>query len=290
MYKHGSVLKKIRKNKGYSQRKIAGTLFSQSTYSNFESNKSDIHSLSFLHLLNQLQITSEEFFFIGNEYQYDKETEIKQQFFRLPYNDKQEISQVINSIDLHLKTNQSILLEELRSICEALLILETQEGLVLAQEKVFPIWQRISRYDQWYMMDIRIINVILYFFDNEVAIQVTNKLLERLKTYNDFGDAIKLSFTLKINLSLILIKNELYSEAFKNLEELLDQHLQKLSYQSLIVCYNRMLICSSFLYNEREAIYRKKMENLLEVYEDMVLSSMIQQEYKDYSNKKEFKL
>lgn len=284
---YGSILKRIRKNKSYSQKNIAGTLFSQSTYSNFESNKSDINSVGFLHILNQLQLTSEELEYIYNEYQYDKETEIKQQFFRLPYNNKQEILKVINSINIYLKTNQNIFLEELRSICEALLILETSGDLITAKEKVLTVWKRISRYDQWYLMDIRVINVILYFFDNEVAVQITDKLLKRLKTYKNFSEAVRLSLTLRINLSIILIKSGLYVEALTNLERLLEQHIQELPYQSLAVCYNRMSICYSFSCNENEVIYRKKMENLLEIYEDKVLFQMILHEYNEYSNKKD---
>ncbi|MEK4093059.1 hypothetical protein [Viridibacillus sp. FSL H8-0110] len=177
-------------------------------------------------------------------------------------------------------------MEEIRSICEALLILETSGDLITAQEKVIAVWKRISRYDQWYLMDIKVINVILYFFDNDVAVQVTDKLLERLKTYKNFGEAVRLSITLKINLSMIHIKSGFYVEALTNLERLLEQHLQELPYQSLAVCYNRMSICYSYSCNEKEVIYKQKIDDLLKIYEDKILFQMIQQEYKKYSNKK----
>ncbi|KQL12435.1 helix-turn-helix domain-containing protein [Psychrobacillus sp. FJAT-21963] len=288
MINYGSTLKKIRKNKGYSQKEVAGNSFAQSTYSNFESNKSDIHSAGFLYLLNQLQLSSDEFEYIFNEYKFDKVTEIKQQFFRLPYNNKHEIKHVINSIDIYLETNQNKFLEELKCICEALLILEISGDLTKAKEKVITVWERLSRYDQWYLMDIKIINVILYFFDDDVAIQVTDKLLERLKTYKGLGDSLRLSLTLTLNLSMILIKNGKYSEALVKLEKLLQQNLHSFPYQSLAVCFNRIAICYSYSNREKEDNYKKKLFNLLEVYDDKLFLNMIQHEYEKYALQKDY--
>lgn len=283
MITYGTSLKRIRKNKGYSQKKIASNHIAQSTYSNFESNKSEIHSSSFLHLLNQLQLTSEEFQYVHNNYNFDSLSEIKQQFFQLPYNNRKEIMKLSNSIDAYLVTNQNIFLEELKCICEALLVLEDSGDLVKAKEKVFTVWERLSRYDQWYLMDIKIINVILYFFEDDIAIEVTNKLLERLKTYNKFGEAPRLSITLTLNLSLILIKNGNFTATFKRLESLLEQYLRSFPYQSLAVCYNRIAICYSFSDRKKEELYLKKIVNLLEVYEDNELLVMVQQEFRKYA-------
>ncbi|MEK5186233.1 helix-turn-helix domain-containing protein [Solibacillus sp. FSL W7-1324] len=60
MSNYGITIKSIRKNKGYTQKEVAANLFTQATYSNFEAAKTDILSFSFMHLLSQLQISSEE--------------------------------------------------------------------------------------------------------------------------------------------------------------------------------------------------------------------------------------
>jgi transcriptional regulator with XRE-family HTH domain len=285
MSNYGGTIKKIRKNKGYTQKEVAGKLFTQSTYSNFESDKSDILSTSFMHLMLQLQLTYDELSYIHNGYEFDRFTEIVKGFFRLPYNNKNEISKVITSIDeYHINENRNIVLEELRSICEALLIVETSGDLIMAREKVNNVWERISRYDQWYLIDIKMMNVILYFFDDDVVTYITDKLLERLKVYKNFDEAIRLTSTLSLNLSLILIKNGMYSKALDRLNKFIETSLQEIPYKPLAVCFKRMAICYSYLSKEKEIVFIKKKEILLELYEDEVFSKMIQLEYKKYSS------
>lgn len=279
----GSTIKKIRQNKGYTQKDVIGGLFSQSTYSNFESEKSDIHLTSFVHLLSQFQLTMEELRYIHNGNQYDTATDIIRSFFRLPYNSKKDIMKVISSIDNYFsKGNENIFLKELRCICEALLIVEISGDLEKAREKVNIVWQRISRFDQWYLMDIKFVNVILYFFEYEVAINITDKLLERLKTYKNFEESIKLTFSLTLNLSLILIKNGSYIEALDRLEKLLEDYLQEIPYRSLAVCYNRMAICYSFISKENEMTYVRKIDTLLEIYEDSTFKQIVKLEFNKY--------
>lgn len=287
MSNYGGTIKRIRKNKGYTQKEIVGDLFTQATYSNFESNKSDIMSTNFMHLLLQLQMSTDELRYIHNDYQFDEATKIVNSFFNLPYNNRNGILKVINSIDEYIlndKENRNIILEELRSVCEALLIVETSGDFKQAREKVNKIWERISFYDQWYLTDIRMMNVILYFFEDDVVIHITEKLLERLKNYKEFGDSQRLTTTLMLNLSLLLIKNEMYSEALERLTTLIESHLQELNYKPLAVCFNRMAICYSFISEGTEKIYTKKIEKLMEIYEDNLFNKMIQDEYKKYSN------
>lgn len=283
MSNYGKTIRSIRKNKGYTQKEVAANLFTQATYSNFEAAKTDILSFSFMHLLSQLQISSEELRFIHNGYQYDDEIEIAERFFNLPYNDREEILGILKLIeDYYLKGNSNIILNELKIICEALLIVESSGDLLVAREKVNKVWERISRFDQWYLVDIRIMNVVLYFFDCDVVIYITDKLVERLKVYQGFEDAKRLKKTLTINLSLILIKNGLITEALNRLEAFLRTHLSDLSYKALAVCFNRIAICYSHISKEKEKEYIKKIHSLLEIYEDESFKEILLLEYNKY--------
>ena len=286
MSNYGKTIRSIRKNKGYTQKEVAANLFTQATYSNFEAAKTDILSTSFMHLLSQLQISSEELRFIHNGYQYDDELEIAERFFNLPYNDREEILGILKLIeDYYLKGNSNIILNELKIICEALLIVESSGDLLVAREKVNKVWERISRFDQWYLVDIRIMNVILYFFDCDVVIYITDKLVERLKVYQGFEEAKRIKKTLTINLSLILIKNGLISEALNRLEDFLRTHLRDLSYKALTVCFNRIAICYSHISKGKEKVYIKKIHSLLEIYEDESFKEILLLEYNKYCSK-----
>lgn len=280
---YGKTLKEIRRSKGYSQKDIIETIFSQSTYSNFESNKSDIHATSFMHILNQLQITSEELQYIHNNYQYDLATQITRRFFSLTYNNKQDVKALIQMIDDYLAQNVNLFIEELRSICEALLIIEKTGDLHKAREKVTVVWERMQKCDQWYFNDIKLINAILYFFDDETVLHIVENLLKRLKMYSAFDNAVKMTIILTLNLSIILIKHQRYREAQHKLVSLLKQHLKVAGYPQLAVCHYRLAICYSFSDIEKAAIFKSKAETILDIYEDVILLKMLQDEYKKYA-------
>lgn len=50
-------MKRIRKNKGYTQADVAQGILSQSAYSKFEAGLSDISVTSYIHLLENLDLT-----------------------------------------------------------------------------------------------------------------------------------------------------------------------------------------------------------------------------------------
>lgn len=282
---YGMAIKKIRKNKGYSQKEISGDAFSQATFSNFESGKSDIHSVNFIYILNQLQLSFNEFEFILNGYGYDKSTEIISHFFQLPYNNRSELLKVRSNIENFLAKNDHVFLHELLIICDALLIIEESNDFNKARELVTPIWKRMSFYDQWYLVDIKIINVILYFFEVETSISITEKLLVRLNLYKDFTEASKLKITLNLNLSMLLIKNKMFEKSFENLENLLISKKYKMSYRALAGCYNRLAICSSYMNENRVKEYLGKVNSLLMVYEDYQLLELFKLEFEENCKK-----
>ncbi|WJY26112.1 Rgg/GadR/MutR family transcriptional regulator [Sporosarcina trichiuri] len=283
MAHYGQSLKKVRKNKHLSQQKVATTALSQAAYSNFEAGKSDIGSAAFVHLLNQLQLTFEELDYLQNGCQFGESDHLIQRFFRLPYNNKTEIQDLIRSIDMSLEAVPNNYLMEIRQVCEALLILETSGSLNDAREKVQHVWERISNYDQWYLMDIKLLNAMLYFFDSDTVIPLADKLLERLSEYNGFADAIKLSITIQINSSMILIQNGAYTAARTRLDRLLKKQLRQLPYPSLAVCCSRLAICCSHIDLDHAAYHYDKAVALLKLYEDDHLLQMIQEEYSKYS-------
>lgn len=60
----GKTIKDIRKNKGYTQVFTSRDIISQSSYSKFEKGESDINSVTFFKLLQRLELTTDEFFFL----------------------------------------------------------------------------------------------------------------------------------------------------------------------------------------------------------------------------------
>ncbi|MGE7690958.1 hypothetical protein ACQKMI_17295 [Lysinibacillus sp. NPDC097214] len=93
-----------------------------------------------------------------------------------------------------------------------------------------PIWERISKYDQWYLSDMCLINTILFLFPVDIAIEFTQNVLKRLNKYNSFRDIELLKSAFNINLSLLVITNEDYSTALSIINDSLRQYKRKMNY------------------------------------------------------------
>ncbi|WP_342558199.1 hypothetical protein [Metasolibacillus sp. FSL K6-0083] len=279
---YGSTLKVIRKNKGYSQQYLAKNILSQSSFSKFEHNQCDINFVAFHQLLEKLNMTYNEFSFIHEGFQNAKKTQLVQDFFSMPYNSKEELKRMLMAIDEYLQYNEDLLLEDLRLVCLALLHLRENLGMENARKLVTPIWTRMSALHNWYITDFRLLNSILYFFPTDIAIEISNNMLQRLKKYKKFEEVKNLKLTLCINLSLLLIKNKQYKEALQILNKLLNENLKIMPYQSLAVCLSRKEICLQKLLPSNETPYLSKAIELVKIYNDDSLLQTITLEFGQY--------
>ena len=103
----------------------------------------------------------------------------------------------------------------------------------------------MSRYEQWYLNDIRIINAILFLFPVDIAIKFAQTILVRLDTYKDFRDAERLKTAFKINLSLLLIKSKEYTKALTIIVDSFQNDQRRMSYSILALHFSREAICKA---------------------------------------------
>ncbi|TQR19708.1 hypothetical protein [Psychrobacillus vulpis] len=188
-------------------------------------------------------------------------------------------------IGAYLEVQEDIELKEIHLICDAFIQLHQTMDINIAKNIIMPIWQRISKYDQWYLNDIRLINTILFLFPVNTAIEFTRNVLDRLSKYTDFRDANILKFALLINLSLLLIKNKDYSKSLSIIEESL-QHQRKMNYPILALHFSRIAICHFHLGNKDPAVFLEKAKQLLFLYNDVEYWERIQTEFIHYTQLK----
>lgn len=279
---NGKSIKKVRRNKGYTQKYVAENIISQSSYSKFEADQSDIHSTAYIQLLERLDMTVEEICFIDKGFKHEQAQKIINNFFSLPYNDVTALEKVIVEINSFLKKQDNILLRDIKVICKALISLHTKKDINIVRKIVEPVWNRLSKHNQWYLSEIRLINTILYFFPNETALEISNNIIKRLELYDGFRDSEKQIITFKINLTLLLIKEGDYFKALDLLTGILRKHKKSMPYQSLAVCFARISICNSKLEGINGTSYMDQAQNLLQIYDDLDLWSKIQKEYEHY--------
>lgn len=284
MEKYGKLIRKIRRNRSITQKYVGNNILSQSAFSKFEAGITDIHSSSFIKIVDRLSISLEELEYINHNYDYPGPQKLIRKFFNLPYNQVDALKELIEEIKDYQTHHSNIDLENIKTICRALIFLEKENDLIKAQSYVAPIWDQLSRNDQWYLTDIRLINVILYFFTNDVAIEMSKKILHRIEDYKEFQNAFKLAITFKINLSLLLIKEKDYHTAFRVLQDTLTTHKKQMSHQSLAICFIRIAICMKALNFSEKKDYLEQASFLLNLYDQQILLKQLMQEYDYFTN------
>lgn len=279
----GSTLKQIRKNKGISQIKISKNIISQAAYSKFEAGLRDIDTQLYIKLVDRLNISLEEFEYIRNDFCYSEKKKIIKKFFSVNYNNIESLKSLKKEIEIFLDENFDPDIMEYKLMCDAFLELHQSKDITSLKVIVLPIWDRISKYDQWYLNDIRLINTILFIFPIDTALDFTNTVLKRLDKYKEFNDAEILKYAFTINLSLLLIKNREYDKALKIIDDSLSRSTQKMNYHILALHYSRKAICYYNLKYSGSEKLLKKSEQLTALYNDPNYWEVIQSEFCFYT-------
>lgn len=280
----GHSFKMIRKNKNYSQKYVSENVLTQSAYSKFELNKIEILSTSYITLLERIEMTSEEFTFIKNGYKYLPKEKIINWFFNISYNNPIELRKIILETEEFLKEKSDFIIQDIKVICEALIILNETQDIELTRKKVEETWIRLSQYDNWYLTEIKLINAILFLFPVDTAIEVSQNALNRLKKYHSFRDSYKLEINFKLNMALLLIKNGSYNKAVNVLNPVIETAKAYGMYKQLAAAYVRSGICV-FQSNEEEGEeLMQKGVAMLEFLEDYILKDILKVEIEHYTN------
>lgn len=283
MQNYGTAIKRIRKSRGMTQKAVGSGILSQAAFSKFEAGLTVIHSTAFLQILERLSMSLEEFEYVVNSYAYPPSKNIIHTFFNTSYNRVEDLEALIQEIDEFPGEQPNFELENIKIICKSLLCLSREKDIQKARNLVEPLWLKLSKLDQWYLTDIRLINAILYLFPTDAAIEMAHTLLARISTYNDFQDSKRLIITVKINLSLLLIKEQDFAAAFTILEGLLNEHKKTMTHQSLAVAFGRIAICRKMLQLGNEDSYLELATQLLTIYDQKEFLEQVLADYTHYT-------
>lgn len=281
----GKDFKRIRKNRTYSQMEVTKDIISQSTYSKFETGIREIDASIYIQLLHRLNISAEEFDYIRNDYSYGRKQDIIHRLFSIDYNHMGNLHILKEQVVDFLEEQYDEDIKQIYLICEAFIQFHDTKNVDVAKNIVKPIWENISRYEQWYLNDIRVINTILFLFPVDIAIEFTQTILVRLDTYKDFQDVERLKMAFKINLSLLLIKNNNYLKALTIIEDSLQGDKKKMNYSILALHFSREAICRANIEGEGSAELLEKARQLLLLYDDHDYWIRIQQEFNHYTSR-----
>lgn len=215
----GKFIKEIRIQKGISQADACINATSQSNYSKFELGKIEISSNSLFTIINNLDLSLEEFVLLYEVEFKDETNDLITKFFRLSSNQPNELKDLRNKALLFQKdlNKENTTLYNIIQLSYGLELIALEEEYEKAISIALPIWDKLEKRDRWYIREISLLNNIIYIFPFETAEEIVQRSIKILETYRDTNSITSLKLNFLINISLLSIKNKEFHKAQKYL-------------------------------------------------------------------------
>ncbi|MFC5630708.1 MULTISPECIES: Rgg/GadR/MutR family transcriptional regulator [Streptococcus] len=278
---YGQVYKMIRKSKGLTQNDVCGEIISRSTLAKIESGKVIPNFDNMVFLLEQIDMSLSEFKYICNEFKPDQReriiTTIQSQNSTI---EVQDLLPLLKDCENFLKTHHDVPIQNLYRSLQVITEIRIKglksndylHGLATS------IWKHLEPMDSWYGNDLRLLAIILFYFDMETLPHITKRILENLERYKNFHDIKSFQLSLLGNLSTIYFKNHHFKQCesitLKSLE--IAQELKR--FDALGFSQVRLGICQ----NDDELI--SKGMTLLKLTGENQLVTTLEEEIEEYNH------
>lgn len=209
---YGYTFKNIRKNKKLTQEYVCNGIVTRTALSKFENNKNSITLDNFLRLLERLDMSLEEFIFINNDYKVSPFINIINGFCQLQSNhDTDKLINLIERCNEFLNEEDNWYIKKIKDICAGFIYSRDKSSehlLIKFKEFAEQIWNELSLRDEWYYLDIRLINNLIFIFDQDTIKSICLEIDYKFRKYNNFSDYEILKSSLYLNMSIIFMKND----------------------------------------------------------------------------------
>lgn len=280
----GETLKKIRESKNYTQKFVTSGIIGQPTYSKIEKGEVDPSYPRFISLLRKLDVSEEEFHYLMEGSRSSEKEELIRSFFLLNFNEKDALQTVKNRILKYLENGEDYILQDIYYICEALTAVSNKGDFETAKKYAGRVWKRLEKFDHWYLMELRLINSILFIFPPETAISISRKMVTQLENYPTRESGILLH-NIQLNLAALLIDNKEYLQAQEHLDKLVDRFKMERNYYHLAAVYARKGIVLENLAEENADEFYQKAFKLMQAMEEFDLEKALREEIAFYTGK-----
>lgn len=213
----GQTFKFVRTLHAIKQVDVAKNILARSSISQIEVGNQIPSYTNAINLLNNLGISVQEFEYIRNGYKLTPLEDLIYKFETL--SDSSQTEDIKNLLAQAKKLNKTINSQNITNIIQVLTALLHVDDYSEKQLRsvVEPVWQDLSRFDSWTVLDIYLVNNILFFFDKEAATHIIDFSLEMIDS--KFPHLLLLKNAFLLNSSyLSIIKNE-KSDAVHRLNE-----------------------------------------------------------------------
>ncbi|GKV70416.1 hypothetical protein NCCP2716_29140 [Sporosarcina sp. NCCP-2716] len=278
----GSTIRKIRTDKNYSQRYVTDGIMTQSAYSKFELNKTDISFFLLVKILEKLEVSMDEFLYIHNDFCLTTKNRIISSFTSISYNDEVRLTELMRLAEDYLDIDEDLLVRDVQTLFEGLLLFISTSDDDLLKTSVTSVWERLSVKNQFYLTDLYLLNAIYYLFPLETMLQMRKLAESSLARYKQFPKVPRLHLNFSVNISLLLMKENRFAEAQDEVEAAIPYAKQQKAFLQLSVCYVRKGICLQMLEEDGQYWIAKGI-TMLEVLEEEGLLRMVEEEVARYT-------
>jgi Rgg/GadR/MutR family transcriptional activator len=285
-YQMGEVLRKVRQSKRYTQKYVAGDQMSRATYAKIEACDMQPTVGKFMHILKKLDITYEELTFIQHSYRLNGKDEIIHDFFKLSFSTETHKIQSLNDkCEFYLIDHSDNVVMDISYACKALVSIHTDKSFDSAFPYAQKIWNRLSKLDNWYSIELKLINNIFFFFPLETAISIATKALKEIDRFSYIIRNVELKSSYLLNMSILFLKNKQYNDAYNYAEKTIHECILIRRYEGLAVAYGRKGMALINMNKEKDGLNAiNKAFSICTVLDLKVLKSAITQEIKELTS------
>ena len=189
-YDFGKVYKEIRKSKNLTQSDVCGNVLSPTTLSKIENGLVVPKYENMAFLLQQINMSFDEFDYICNLYHPSEHTQLLNQISNIhSISGVGELETIYKKCESYLKTHWDISIQKLHQ--SLTVILQIRKNGISNRDKVTQdiidiLWNDLKHHDTWYASDFNILNSILFVLPTETILDTTQLVLHRLEKYSDF--------------------------------------------------------------------------------------------------------
>lgn len=151
-------------------------------------------------------------------------------FFEIP-SIKTNLEKILNKAELYLNSHSEDTIQNIYYLCKSYIIpIKTND---FEQVSLFAskIWKKLSKRNQFYVIDLYFLNAILFMFPLDVIFNLRDMIEKSIAQYNGLFKLQKIQININLNIALLLMEKHRFEEALNELETIRDVLKEEKAYE-----------------------------------------------------------
>ncbi len=279
MTNYGVIFRKLRQNRHYSLKQIAGDELSIAQLSRFERGDSDLSFSKFIYALNKLHLTMDDFMAAVEGYKNNDRVSLMSDIITLDYERNVAGFKALKRIeDAKYQTNPKDETAKLNSILLQGFICQYDDTSQMAEDDLAFVSDYLFCTEEWGMYEIILVGNLYVYYEMPQISRMVSEILKHRNFYQEIGRHRSLVVLTLLNVYMTSIERQAFLEAdyFRSeLKKLLDNETQ--AYHRMIFLY----LNGFYTYKRGDKTGKNQMEQVIAMFE-AIESHNLAQNYKEH--------